>query len=756
MVINIKSNAKMNKKKRKNVDDSKPMKRRLLFAGIIATACFGFVIASLVKLQFVKSEEYSKLAYNQQMKNKIISPSRGTIYDSKGEVLAQSITVDTISVNPGKITYANKKKVEDTVVAEKLSQIFSLDYEETLKKVSSDNSVSVIAKKVETSKVEELKTWMKEEKISAGINIDEDTKRYYPYDTLASNLIGFCGDENRGLYGLEERWNSVLTGTFGKVVTARDVNGQAISEENEQYVPAENGSNLYLTIDANIQTTAEKYLEKAIVENKPKNGGNVIIMNPKNGEILAMATYPNYNLNEPFSIVPTGKTEEEWNTLPSEEKSKLYSELWKNRAVSGEYEPGSTFKLLTASIGLEENKVETDTEGDFFCNLSYQVGDKVISCWDKNAHGLQSLRKSLQKSCNPAFMQLGQRIGASTLFKYYKAFGLFDSIGGDIARAYKGAFHKLDDMGPVEVATYSFGQRFEISPLQLITAVSAICNDGILVEPKIVKKIENTDTKSIEVVETKEVRQVISKDTSEKVKSMMQSVITEGTGRHAQVAGYSIGGKSGTSEPRQGKEDEGYVASFIAVSPIENTEVVVLVILYGMDGLIYHGGQTAGPVAASIMSEILPYLGVASNTQEAQSDTIDKALISVPDFKNKTVAEAKNIIKQLGFDVKVNITGDENTILVTDQMPKYGIALDEKSTIYLYTTENNEKVMTEVPNIKGLSISNAKQALKEKNLNIKIEGKNGVVISQDPSFGTQLEEGTVVNVVVKENLDAGY
>ena len=740
--------------KKKVVDDRRPMNKRLLFVGVIATSCFLITIVSLVKLQFIKSAEYSKLAYNQQIKNQIISPNRGTIYDAKGEILAQSIPVDTISINPGKVTYSNNKKVENEVVAEGLASIFSLDYNEVIKKVESSNSVEVIAKKVETDKVTELKTWMQEKKITAGINIDEDTKRYYPYNDLASNLIGFCGDENRGLSGLEERWNTVLTGTSGKVVTAKDVNGQAISEENEQYIAAENGSNIYLTIDANIQATAEKYLEQAIAENQPKDGGNVIVMNPKTGDILAMATYPDYNLNEPFSITPTGKTEEEWNALQKEERSKLYSELWMNRAVTGEYEPGSTFKLLTAAIGLEENKVETDTPGDFYCNVIYEVAGEKISCWKKEPHLSLSLRGALENSCNPSFMQLGQRIGASTLFKYYKAFGLFDTTGSNIAKAYSGAFHELDDMGPVEVATYSFGQRFTISPLQLITSVCAICNDGVLVEPKIVNKIENTDTKSIEIVETTEVRQVISKDTSEKVKDMMHSVVVNGTGKHAQVAGYSIGGKSGTSEPTRGKEDEGYVASFIAVSPIENTEVAVLVILYGMSGERYQGGQTAGPVAANIMSEILPYLGVASDTQEAQESTSNKTLISVPDFKNKTVAEAKNIISQLGFDVQVNITGDENTVLVTDQMPKYGIALEEDATIYLYTMENETRVSTEVPNIKDMSISEATAALKAKNLNIKVEGDKGIVISQDPAFGTQVDEGTVVNVVVKEKLEA--
>ena len=550
-------------RKTKDDGDKKWRIGSLLLIGIIATLMFIVVTLRLAHIQFVKGEKYGQEAYNQQIEAQIISPNRGAIYDVNGEVLAQSISVDTISLNPGKVKYSNNKKVEDEVIAEGFSEIFDITYEEMIKKLDTNSSVVVIQRKVDTEKVEKLEKWMKEKKITAGINIDEDTKRSYPYDNLASNLLGFCGSDNTGLFGIEQRWDSILTGTAGKIVTATDVNGKAISDEDIEYIPSENGSNIYLTIDTTIQGIAEKYLKQAVTENNCTNGGNVIVMNPQNGNILAMATYPDYNLNDPRSYVNLGFTEEEWNAMESNVRTDNLYNLWNNKAVSGNYEPGSTFKLITAAIGLEEGYVKTDTAGDFYCSGTYVVDDEDIDCWRTgNPHLSQTLREALQNSCNPAFMQLGQRIGKNTLYKYFEAFGLFNSIGSSIAKSYPGTFHELEKIVPVELATTSFGQRFTISPLHLITAISAICNDGILVEPRIVDKIENTDTKSVQVTETKRVRQVISKDTADKVKGMMQSVVEDGTGRLAKIEGYSnpdailLGVESRTSSPVRIPRDE--------------------------------------------------------------------------------------------------------------------------------------------------------------------------------------------------------
>lgn len=756
-MINIKT-AKKTKSKNK-ANENKWVNVKLVVTGIIATIGFCFVLGHLAIIQFVEGKKWSEKAYNQQVNAQILSPNRGTIYDSKGEILAQSISVDTISLNPGKITYSNNNDVPDKVVAEGLSSIFNVTYEKMMEELSSKKSVVVVEKKVEKDKVDKLKSWMAENKITSGINIDEDSKRYYPYNDLASNLIGFCGTDNSGQVGIEERWNDVLTGTAGKVLTVTDVNDNAISDENEQYVASENGSNLYLTIDATIQGIAEKYLDQAMIEHPTAHSGNVIIMNPQTGDILAMATNPDYNLNDPSNYINTGLTEEEWKILEPALRTEALLNLWKNKAVSGTYEPGSTFKLITASVGLEEGIVEPDTENDFLCEREYKVAedhgkDVFIKCWRDNPHGYLSLRGALCNSCNPAFMQLGERIGKDLLYKYYKAFGFFEPIGNNIAKAYKGAFTEFDKVGPVELATASFGQRFEISPLQLITAVSAICNDGVLVEPKIVKQIENTDTGSIEVVETKKVRQVISKETADTVKDMMLSVVENGTGRNAKVEGYSIGGKSGTSEPREGKEEEGYVASFIAVSPIENTQVVVLIALYGVQGDVEHqGGAVAGPVAGQILKELLPYLGITSSVAPNESTNKDTDEVKIlQDVRNLTVFEAMQQLKNSGFEVITNTNADINSIFVTDSLPKPGTMLRQGSVISLYTTQDEPRAKVQVPNVKDMTVAEAINSLKSKNLNVNIDGSKGVVVSQEPTYETEVDEGTVVNIVVKEKL----
>ncbi len=729
---------------------------RIFVFGMFVTLGFLIVSIHLAYIQFAQGKELSEKAYNQQIERLIISPSRGTIYDTKGEILAQSIAVDTISLNPGKVKYANSKLVDDEIIAKGISEIFDITYDELIEELKKDKSVIVIERKVEKDKVDKLKKWMSENNITVGINIDEDSKRYYPYNDLASNLIGFCGTDNSGQTGLEQRWNDILTGTIGQVVTTVDGKRKAILDEDVRYVAPENGSNLYLTINTTIQATAEKYLEQAMIENQTATAGTVIIMNPQTGDILAMATNPDYNLNEPSNYKATKHSEEEWKAMSGEDRSASLLELWKNKVVSGTYEPGSTFKLITAAVGIEEGLVETDTANDFNCTGSYVVaienGEPVeINCWRALPHLGQTLRDALENSCNPAFMQLGQRIGASTLYKYFKAFGLFEPIGNDIAKAYKGQFYDLEDMGPVELATTSFGQRFEISPLQLITAVSAICNDGILVEPKIVKQIENTDTGSIEVIETQKVRQVISKETADSVKNMMLSVVTDGTGRNAKIAGYSIGGKSGTSEPRANHEEEGYVASFIAASPIENTQVVVLFALYGLQDYANHqGGQVAAPYVNQILSEVLPCLGIESTETIEEEEEI--GLIDVPDVKNLTITEAKAKLERLGFSVVCNSILDPNSTLVIDQLPKYGVSLNANSVVCLYASNEDTKVKVQVPNIKDMTKEEALNSLRSKNLNIQVDGTTGIVVSQDPTYGTEVEEGSIVHVVIKEKL----
>ena len=700
--------------------------KKLRVSLIVVLIIFVLLIGRIGFLQFVQGNYLKEQAYNQQTINQIISPKRGNIYDSTGKALAISAQVDTITINPQKI---KKDSDEDTkALKEKLaktfSEIFELDYNETLEKLNSSAQVETIAKKVEQEKVDKLKEWMNENKISTGINIDEDTKRYYPYSTVASQVIGFCGSDNQGLSGIESKWESVLTGTPGKIVSSKASNQQEIPNAEETYISAENGSDLTLTIDLNIQTIVEKYLKQAVDDNNCKKGGNVIVMNPKNGDILAMATYPNYDLNSPYT--PNSAIAETYNSLSDSEKSTTLYKMWSNKSVAETYEPGSVFKVITSSVALEENITTTDKAGDFVCKGYEEFEDASsstplrIACWRAQPHGVQTLRQALMNSCNPAFMQLGKRIGIQTLYKYYEAFGLFDSTNSGLYGEQSSIFQNIDKVGPVELATMSFGQRLNVTPLQMITAISCVANDGKLMKPRIVKEITNTDTGSVTEVQPTEVRQVVSKQTSQEVKSMMESVVTQGTGRHAAVAGYSIGGKTGTSEPTYNKLDEGYVASYVAISPVEDTQVVLLLTLYDPPKNNHQGGQLAGPVVSQMLSEILPYLGIPSTEDSSSSDSSSN--ITVPDVRNKTVAEAEKTLKNAGFTVKTYVKGDANNTLVADQTPKPGSSLAKNSIIVIYGEGSDVATSVTVPDLKGMNASQATSVLKNKNLNISIEG----------------------------------
>ena len=526
-----------------------------------------------------------------------------------------------------------------------------------------------------------------------------------------------------------------------------------ISNENENYIPAQNGSNITLTIDYNIQTIAEKYLKQAVADNRCNRGGNIIVMDPSNGDILAMASYPDYNLNEPFT--PNTKLQKTWDTLSASAKSAALQNMWKNPAVTNTYEPGSVFKVLISAIALEENLVETDTSGIFSC-IGYQdIYGTKIKCAKTSGHGYQSLREALEHSCNPAFMQLGAKIGKETLYKYFEAFGLFSKTGIATAGEAVGTFHNLDNVGPVELATISFGQRFTITPLQMITSVCSIANDGVLMQPRIVKSIENTDTGTVTTIEPKEIRQVVSAETAEQVRSMMESVVVEGGGRYGQVSGYNVGGKTGTSEPAPGREEEGYVASFLAIAPVENTKVAVLLTLYDPAESNNYGGQIAAPVVAQVLSEVLPYLEIPSNNTTITTTPTDTynslQTASLPDVKNKTIAEAKKILENAGF--KCDTTSNQDSI-VTEQVPKPGTALLKGAVVKLYSSSNNARTSVEVPSVKGLTAIKAKNILINKNLNVKVVG-SGKVVSQDPIAGTNLEEGSVVTITLQDELDSG-
>lgn len=558
-------------------------------------------------LQFIEGSELQKKAYLQQTSDRSVNPKRGTIYDATGEkVLAISSTVQTITVNPTIIQEKEK-------VARKLSELFELDYEKTLKKVSKRSSIEKIASKVDNEKANLLREWLDENNITQGVNIDEDTKRYYPYNNLASQIIGFCGSDNQGLSGIEAKYEENLKGTKGYISKITDAAGSQIDDTSEEYIDPVNGDDLVLTIDATIQGIAEKHLKEACIDNKCTDGGNIIIMNPQNGDILAMAGYPDYNLNDPFAVDES---------LPKEEQSKQMQMLWRNKAISDTYEPGSTFKLVTASSALEEGITTTDKAGEFTCTGYIDVAGVKMKCWRYyRPHGSESLRDALMNSCNPVFIGLGQKLGVKKYYSYLRKFGFFHTTGIDIPGEAGSIFLKEEKVGPVELGTIAFGQRFEVTPIQMATMLSTIANKGVYIKPHLVKSIisssekdENGNPKVTEIPVEKGER-VISEKTSKDVLSMMQTVVAEGTGKNAKVEGYNIGGKTGTSE--DGVNTGKYVTSFIGVAPIENPQVVLLVTLYNPIGEGGHqGGGVAAPVGGKIFNELLPYLEIEKQNQE--------------------------------------------------------------------------------------------------------------------------------------------
>ena len=582
-----------------NLKNKKKMRNTLFITFLILL----LLLSRICYIEFIQGKELQVLAYEQQVQKRTVNPRRGTIYDSSEKyTLAISSTAYTVSVNPTNIPSEKKE-----LISKKLTEIFDLDYETVLKKVSKRSSIETIVKKIEKDKADELRTWLLENNIGTGVNIDEDSKRYYPYSNLASQVIGFCGGDNQGLDGVEAKYDDILSGTVGSISRATDATGEKIGTDGEVYTPSINGDDIVLSIDMTIQSIVEKYLAEACIDNSCTDGGNIVVMNPKTGDILAMATYPSYNLNEPYTI-NNDDLKNNWDNMEQSEKSKNLQAMWRNKAISDTYEPGSVFKLITASSALEEGITDTDRSGEFVCTGSITVAGARIKCWRYyRPHGSESLRQGLMNSCNPVFIGLGQKLGVDTYYKYLNKFGLLSKTGVMLPGEANSIFIAQNKCGPVELATISFGQRFEITPIQLVTAVSSIANGGNLLTPRIVKATINSETgeRTDLPVETKGT--VISKETSEKVLSMMESVVSEGTGKNARVEGYRIGGKTGTSE--DGVNTGKYVTSFCGVAPTNDPQVVVLVTLYNPTGKGGHqGGGVAAPVGGQIFSEILPYL----------------------------------------------------------------------------------------------------------------------------------------------------
>ena len=674
---------KLNKKNKRTAEPIGTLskKKRMKSEMIIAILILSLLLTRIGYIQFIKGEELQAMAYMQQTLDRNINPKRGTIYDATGKtILAVSSTVETITVTPTTIKKEDREKI-----ATGLSNIFSLNYENILKKVSKRSSIETIIKKVDKEKADELRVWMQNNNITTGINIDEDTKRYYPFNNLASQVIGFCGSDNQGLDGIEALYDKILKGSTGKITKLRDARGGDIDDTSEEYVKAVNGDDLVLTIDSTIQGIAEKYLKEACIDNKCTDGGNIIVMNPKNGDILALAGYPNYNLNEPYSP-NTDELKSVWDTLSQEDKTKNMQAMWRNKAVSDTYEPGSTFKLVTASASLGEKVAEVDKQGEFCCTGGIEIAGVRMKCWRYyRPHGSESLRQALMNSCNPVFIGLGQKLGVHTYYSYLEKFGFLRKTGIDLPGEAGSIFLKEEKVGPVELGTIAFGQRFEVTPIQMVTMVSTIANGGTYIQPRVVKATIDGKTGERKEVEVIKKDRVISEETAQNVLSMMESVVADGTGRNSQVKGYRIGGKTGTSE--DGVNTGKYVTSFIGVAPISDPSVAVLITLYNPTGEGGHqGGGVAAPIGSQIFGEVLPYLEVVKDNEEAEQVKND---VQVPNIEGKSIKEAESILKENNLKLVINNEQEgidkENTI-IKEQTPKAGVKVKEEANIYVELT----------------------------------------------------------------------
>jgi len=637
------------------------MKKRLLIFLFLASIGWLILFARVVYIQVVLGEDLQSKAYEQQTRDRLIAPKRGSILDRNGVGLALTETVNTISVIPIQV-----KQKEET--AKYLSDILELEYDTVLEKVKQNVALVRIKNKVDKQIALEIR-----KKAMPGIVVDEDIKRVYPYSSLASQVLGFVGKDNQGIIGLESKYNEYLQGKAGKILTLTDSRGLTVDNAQERIAP-EDGKTLVTSIDVVVQQYAEQTLAKA-VEAKGAKNGIIIVMNPQNGEVYAMANYPSFDLNDPFTI-NNEELASIWGNMSEQEKNDALNQMWRNTAINDTYEPGSTFKTITSSAGLEEGVVTP--ESSFVCNGYYVAGDRQIKCWRyPRTHGAETFVQGVQNSCNPVFMIVAERMGAEIFADYMTKFGFREKTGIDLPGEAVGIIHKTENIGPVELATMSFGQSFQITPLQLLRAVSAIINGGNLITPHIATEILDENGTVVQTFEYEKGRQVISQNTSEQMKKILESVVSEGTGNKAYIPGYRIGGKTATSEKlprRSGK----YIASFLTFAPAENPQVLSLVLINEPQGN-YYGGSVAGPVMKELLQNILPYMGIETIYSQKELEMKEVQKIIVPDFVGMTVQEAKKALYEQEIDYEIQGEGET----ITSQFPKSGEEVNKNTKILL-------------------------------------------------------------------------
>jgi stage V sporulation protein D (sporulation-specific penicillin-binding protein) len=714
------------------------IKKRMVVLLTIFTAAVVVLVVRLAWIQIVDSDWYKKAAFDQQTKDRLINAKRGSILDATGKELAISEAVETISVNPQ--TMRNFKENSDEI-AQMLSKILKIDKEEIIKKLNKQSTYELIADKIEKDLGDQISIWIKEKRVQS-VNIDEDTKRVYPYNNLASHVIGFTSTDNTGIFGIESVMEQYLKGVPGKILSEVDANGLNVPFNEVKRIAPQDGMNVVLTIDETIQFNAQRALEEAVQENKVLNGATAVVMNPNTGEILALVSSPDFNLNNPRAV-PPGLDPKTWTGNTEKDIETLEKTVWRNKAVTDTYEPGSTFKAITAAAGLEEGVVNTDSRFD---DTPATVKGRSISCEKEGGHGNETFLEGMYHSCNPVFVQTAGKLGIDSFFKYVKAFGFYDLTGIELPGEAKSIMFKKPD--ELDMAVSSFGQGLTITPIQLITAYSAIANGGNLIKPHVVKEITDSEGNIVKKFDPDVVRQVISKQTSEILRNMLEGVVSDprGTGGYAYVQGYQVAGKTGTSETiDNGKRSEDrYIASFAAFAPADNPSICVLVVLdYPSVGHI-SGGSMAGPAAAKIIDETLNYMGIEKQYSEEDKKKLSEE-IEVPDLRNVSLEDAKKMLRDKGLDYKIE--GDINTkgITVQEQTPKPKAMVQGKAIVILYTKKPDKEISVVVPDLKNKSISEATKSLNNLGLNIKVTGY-GIVIKQDILQGDEVPEGSIIDV----------
>ena len=772
------------------------MRARIGALTLLFVVCgFGLVALRLLYMQVFQYDFYIQQATSLQTRDSFITPNRGTIYDANMQVLAESASVERICVTPGAVVSESdvKKGIsaesQQQTLATILSDTLGVDYDTVLGKIqNTDSGYEIIAQKVDKDVSRELY-----EKLNAagctGVYSEPDTKRYYQQGSFLSAVLGYVNSDNNGTYGLESQYNDVLSGTAGRIVRVQNGQNQDVTPEASTEIPAQDGNSLVLTIDSDIQNILEKHLETALADNpNARDGVSGIVMDVKTGEVLAMANLPDFDPNNAYQLTSERYIDElkedaakiledagvsatipdKWYqegglaNLPESIQNnddlvdklgaarvKILTKSWRNPVVSDNYEPGSTFKLMTVASAYELGTAhEQDT---YVCGGSMQVENWTIRCHNTGGHGTQTLTEALMNSCNVAMMQIAEKTGKDRFYQFLKAFGMTEPTGIDLPAESGGQFYDPDSdaWNEVSLATASFGQRFTVTPLMELNMVCAIVDDGKLKQPYVVKQVLNADGSVQSTTESKVVRQVISEDTSAYMREAMEQVVASGTGKNAYVSGYRIGGKTATSEilSEEGDEEPRYTASFIGVAPMDDPQIAVLVAINDIPESSPHGGGAiAAPVVARIMEEVLPYIGVTSVYADDESDRRE---VSVPSVVGQTEEQAASTLEQAGFGYRV--VGDGDT--VTDQVPASGVRIPVSGRVILYMGENKPTEQIEVPDLTGLTPDECRDTLEQYGLYLRQKGVANSQVTgsttasrQSPAAGTKVNIGSVVTV----------